>query len=414
MKQIKLLCALLTLAIAVTVFATAADAKAETVRVGLALPSEGSGAKTAVFASSLDFNVYCNGIEIMQSSRVTFRASGQTMTIDGTSVSGTVLIYPQSTVKLALDGREYAYDGCFEISLESRRLKVINVLPLEDYVSAVMPCEIGSNECDEITKAAAIMIRTVPFHRKHASDGCDVCATSCCQNYRGICTDIRLCGIAEQTKGMIITYGGEPIVCTYCNSNGGASCPSGDAWGGQTKPYLQSVLLDEGDECIYWQKTLSQKELFDAVTDYLGVESELAGISAGKSEAGFVTLLTCYCTDGSVYYISGASTIRKLWALESARFDIYFELSASELTASGLQKCGDAYLSSSGACPVPSSPVAVTKDGEQIIATTAVISGSGSGHCVGFSLAGARVLAAKGYDYKQILTFFFTGTEIKR
>ena len=50
-------------------------------------------------------------------------------------------------------------------------------------------------------------------------------------------------------------------------------------------------------------------------------------------------------------------------------------------------------------------------DGEQI--TGYKIYGGGFGHGAGLSQNGADTLAEKGYDYREILTYFFEGINIE-
>ena len=42
------------------------------------------------------------------------------------------------------------------------------------------------------------------------------------------------------------------------------------------------------------------------------------------------------------------------------------------------------------------------------------ISGSGWGHSVGMSQWGAYAMAQQGYTYEEILSFYYTGTEVHR
>lgn len=415
MRYAKLLICILC-AVAITLASTVFKIEGgseQLVRVAIAAPELSSGAKSALFESSGDMTVVlsgtrfkCRRLKITSGSALSLEAYDQSGTLTATKKAAAAIIEG----RLTLDG--IAYDGYFEVSLLGGQIKIVNILPLEDYVKGVMPYEIGSNQHDEITKASSIMIRTVALHKKHSEYGFDVCATSCCQNYKGHkISDERLDRIAESTKGIVLTYEGEPISCAYCNSNGGASCPSSDAWGGSPVPYLSSVVLDEGEFADVWQVTMTAHEINERAAAK-GAKGAITDISLERSEAGFVKRVVLTDTTGKQIIVEDTSKVRKLFGLKSARFDISYYLTGDILTSDGLKDTAVSVITSDGVAEIDT--IHLPAEGESEYTVNVVFDGSGHGHCVGFSLAGAKMLVRRGYKYEAIATFYFPGAELSR
>ena len=420
MRSLKLLlCAVCAAAITLACGVTGgADTAQHTVRVALAAPELGSGAYSADLSSDCgDITVLMHdgNIAVCRSAHAVCKDGKVLLSLYNASQeligSYTDEMFTVSGDKCTYNG--IAYDGEFELCNIQDRLKIINILPLEDYVKGVMPYEIGSNHHDEITKAFAIMARTVAVHKKHCEFGFDVCATSCCQNYKGYkIYDERLRDIVDRTKGQILTYMGEPISCAYCNSNGGISCSAADAWGGSGVPYLDSIELDESEYVVTWQKEMTADEISRRAAAY-GATGDITDIELEYSASGFVIKATLVDTDGNVITIEDTSKVRKFFGLNSARFEIDYYITNDITTADGNADSAGSIITAEGireASAAESFKTAIASGNKADV--IAVFNGSGYGHCVGFSLAGAKVLVKKGYKYKDIATFYFKGARI--
>ncbi len=421
MRYLKLLlCTVCAAAITLVCSVTGgADAPQHTVRVALAAPELSSGVNSAEFSSNADFTI------VLQNGQKRVCRSAYIAASDGNAEislynESRQLIGSYTSQTLGIIGEKCtyngtAYDGEFEVSAVQKQLKIINILPLEDYVKGVMPYEIGSNHHDEITKAFAIMARTVAVHKKHSQYGFDVCATSCCQNYKGYkLYDKRLCDIVDQTKGLILTYCGEPISCAYCNSNGGASCSASEAWGGSGVPYLESVELSEEEYIITWQKEMTASEISRRAAAY-GATGDITDIALEYSSAGFVVKAVLSDTNGNTVTIEDTSKVRKFFGLNSAKFEIDYYVTDDITTADGNADYAGSIITADGIRSVSAAEFFKTANASATSAeVVAVFDGSGYGHCVGFSLAGAKTLVKKGYKYKDIATFYFKGAEISK
>ena len=105
---------------------------------------------------------------------------------------------------------------------------------------------------------------------------------------------------------------------------------------------------------------------------------------------------------GSKIYVNNSknlfSTLKGVFAISGTSDTISMDGSkVSVLTASGLQEIvSDGWIEEG-----------TGKTGEF------VITGSGSGHNVGMSQYGAKAMAENGYDYEDILTFYYTGVTVR-
>ncbi|PYQ10738.1 MAG: hypothetical protein DMH00_10120 [Acidobacteria bacterium] len=138
------------------------------------------------------------------------------------------------------------YRGRLEVRMLGDSLKVINQLPLEDYLRGVVPNEMGPGIYPEIEalKAQAVAARTYLFANRgqFAESGFDLCDSSSCQVYRGFSTEHPLTNQAvEETAGIIATYNGIPIKALYTSTCGGHTEDGVNVFPDQKGPYLKGV-----------------------------------------------------------------------------------------------------------------------------------------------------------------------------
>ena len=121
------------------------------------------------------------------------------------------------------------YRGALELFVNDRaRLNVVNAAPLEDYVRAVVPVELGPDLYPELeaTKAQAVAARTYAVrHRGEFDDeGYDICATPLCQVYGGLEVEHpRSDAAVAATRGEILVRSGEPVEALFTASCGGST-----------------------------------------------------------------------------------------------------------------------------------------------------------------------------------------------
>ncbi len=318
----------------------------------------------------------------------------------------------------------FDFIGVFEYSVSGGMLWLENILGLEDYTKCVMANEIGTNYSVETRKAFSVLARTVPFHHKHANIGFDVCTNpGCCQVYHGT---FRMSEennqIVDSTRGQICTYKGTPIVVLYHNSNGGASCSSVAAWGGNEVPYLTTVFQEEYNDGDKWEHIYSKQEFYDYITSrnkfssLNGTDIDVKIVETDPYGSDYITVLSVSDNNGNVIEVETSEGIRLATGYTSANFKLEYTAEMQVLTADGNIETrpvsgvmtADGYKEFDGFNNKYKTP-----QGIEVEPDTVIVKGSGIGHGVGFSATGSEKLSKDGYSYKYILGYFFNNTTLE-
>ena len=212
-------------------------------------------------------------------------------------------------------------------------------------------------------------------HPKH--DNADVCTDSnCCQGWIDPETYEDAAGLeaarqaVQETKGEVLTYGGDLIDATFFSASGGRTEAAAEVWGGDV-PYLQSV-ESPGEESPYEEdQVVYSLEEFRKLILEAAPEADLSGApetwfqNVQATEGGGVESLQV----GGVSFTG--TTLRSVLKLRSTVFS-----------------------------------VSVTED--EIFIDT-----KGFGHRVGMSQYGAEAMAEKGSTYKEILYHYYQGVTLE-
>ncbi len=337
-------------------------------------------------------------------------------------VGGSLVSFP--TIHRSGAVNTYSYQGYVEYTQKGGKLWVVNCIGLEDYTKCVMANEIGTNVSKETRRAFAVLARTVPLNSKHKSLGFDVCCNSaCCQVYYGT---HRMSeennAIVDSTRGLFCAYNGKPITVLYHNSNGGASCSSVAAWGGNEVPYLTSVFLDEGGETDTWKKEYTKDEFYKYLRSRRTFSSlkdkniSMQIVETDPYGSNYITVLSVTDGCGNTITVENSEDIRSACGFSSANFDIEYQAQAVIVDENGNKKTVNVkgIVTDDGIKPFTGFDEAYHVQGVGTVqADKVVINGEGTGHGVGFSAIGSEKLAADGYSYEYILGFFFPGTNLK-
>ena len=144
-------------------------------------------------------------------------------------------------VPVRLNGKEYR--GKIEVFVNSRgSLTVVNVVPLEDYLLGVVPAELSLPQL-EAQKAQAIAARTYAVANigGYGSKGFDMLPTVWSQVYKGVSIETKMGTQAvRETRGMIATYQGKPIMAYFTSTCGGRTENSENVFD-HGEPYLRGV-----------------------------------------------------------------------------------------------------------------------------------------------------------------------------
>jgi len=155
----------------------------------------------------------------------------------------------EMTADSALTWRGQRYPGTLRVvPLPDGKLALVNVLPLELYLVGVLVQELNPQKFPalEALKAQAVAARTYAVRNRngYAQRGYDLCATPACQVYAGVPepeqAPLAYTAVAE-TRGEVLTYGGEPIQAFYTSTCGGHTDSAEFIFPRFAAPYLQGV-----------------------------------------------------------------------------------------------------------------------------------------------------------------------------
>lgn len=252
-------------------------------------------------------------------------------------------------------------------------------MELEEYLVGVVLAEMPAYFEEEALRAQAVVARTYTLRAsatggKHG-DG-SICTDSrCCQAYVSVMDYLERGGTGESvdkvrsavldTSGQVLIYDGELIEATYFSCSGGLTEDAQAVWGTEY-PYLKSVASPGEENAAHFSDVVSfsfqelEKKLGIALSEkpdqWFGAVTYTAGSGVKTIEIGGIEYT--------------GTQLRNLLGLRSTMFD-----------------------------------VVITED--SILFYT-----RGFGHRVGMSQYGADAMAANGSTYKEILAYYYQGTEL--
>lgn len=428
MKKFKVLFIICLIFLSVHISVNAAEYK-DILRVGL---SYGSSAKaTASFSSAAVINIYDVNTEeyitsIPQNTPFTLNAAEAVVQCD-LFWSYTNVVRLESAGTIFYNNKEYR--GSFEVRNNGDLLRVINIVNMDDYLASLLGKEMSSSWPLEALKAQAVCARNfaVANSDKHASYGFDVCATQDCQVYGGVSSEAESTRRAVQaTKGVTVTYEGEIVQLYYFSCDGGYTENSEDVWV-NALGYLRGkkdIYENPEHATLYsWKKTFTKKQIEDILANRGKSVGELLNVVIEeKSENNGVLKLTFIGTEGKSSITKSA--VRSYLSLYSNTFTIerhkdepIEEEAEAEtmtvLTGSGMQQVEKPtyVLSADGLCELSYEKEEEVEEVEGNY-DSYTFNGHGYGHLVGMSQWGAYSMAMEGFNYKDILNFYFTDIEI--
>ncbi|MDR1159090.1 MAG: stage II sporulation protein D [Syntrophomonadaceae bacterium] len=257
--------------------------------------------------------------------------------------------------------------------------KCINI-PLEEYLIGCVAAEMPSSFEAEALKAQAVCARTFALRKcldgKKYADGADLSDNpNNCQAYidektfnerhldKNKILYSKIIAAVQETRGIIITYQGEPIDALYHSTCGGKTESAKQAWG-KDITYLRSVKCGYCKDSAYYQR--QQEFTWEQVKDRLHLTgSEISIKVMATTDSGRVK--TVLAGNQKI----SAEKLRQSLNLPSAWLNI---------------KAGKNKL---------------------------LINSRGYGHGVGMCQFGANGLAKQGNDYKKILRTYYDGVDFR-
>lgn len=327
----------------------------------------------------------------ISSDKISLSASGRQVQFRSEKADS-VWIFPIEDALISVEGKSYR--GKILVVNSGKKLNVINVLPIEDYLKGVVPHEIGKldESMIEALKVQAVAARTYAYrhYNSRASLGFDVYATVQDQVYQGSAGETELTNAAiDATKGVVLTSG-ENFIEAYYHSTCGGYTDGVEVWGLAPVPYLKSQSDMNADSAwcsassyTSWKKVYSEKELLSMFRANFGEAK-----AVGKSSFGGIQQIEVKSTfpGGRIAELE-VLTDKGIFTVKGDRIRWLFKERGKIL---------------------PSSKFQISKNGK-----VWVLDGSGFGHGIGMCQMGARARAKAGQNFQEILEAYYPGAELQ-
>lgn len=347
---------------------------------------------------------------------------------------------------LSINGITYR-DGVSLLKDATSRITVINKVTVERYIKGVLNAEMSYAYPAEALKAQAVTARSYALANigKHKKYGFDICASNCCQVYKGVSAEYPETNAAcEATKNLIISYGGKIVPGFYYANSGGHTQNSEDVWSSPLG-YLRAV-KDDFAPFYSWSGQIS--------FDELKTKLDNKGYNPGKIKSVYIGRR--YTSGAVAEFVIEGSNEKITLTKENVRTTLGLAAVKSTLFSMGASAnpeiktdSADAVLSlytSSGPSSIKNTIHIVSGDGqvtetelelitifdgknmielkslqaqateftqETVTSGQVFFSGLGYGHGVGMPQSSAKEMAYKGYNYSDILNFFYTDIKIE-
>lgn len=283
----------------------------------------------------------------------------------------------EGDVTVAADSASLSVSGVLQVMVRGKGLTLLNQVDLEEYVKGVVPAEMHAGWHPEALKVQAVVARTYALYQRLANGEreYDVAAGTQDQVYRGRRgLDQRVQQAVESTRGLVLTYGGAPILAAFSSTAAGPTEDAMNVWS-QDLPYLKGVdcPFDANSPYYQWRASFKLQDLEDKLRrEGIGIGPIATLTPFAYSQAGRVTKIRLLHARGEL--ILRGEDLRRLV----------------------------------GYTVIPSTQFEVEAIGESV-----VLSGRGAGHAVGLCQWGAKEMADLGYPFTTILAYYYPGTEVK-
>lgn len=357
------------------------------------------------------------------------------------------------------------YRGSFEIapqefSFEPAKhkspLRLVNLVPLEEYLKGVVPWEMEPSAPLEALKAQAICARGELLAKiqagRHRADGFDVCDYDHCQGYPGMENESERSSLAvEQTAGLVLMRDGKIADAVYGTNSGGITADKNDVWRGGPEPHLRSVRdfdprlhretadavkphMTEADWLFYCShnlpsyaqpgedevRALRARRRKSARTAELFQEDDLPEFYRWSREVSLSDLASAASLKSPVPFAS----VEKIEVVDRAasghikKLDVIGKAADGTPVRASYEKDGAIRSMLSGrlgsTTALPSSTFAVVPRLANGVLTGFAFKGAGWGHGAGMCQRGAQNHARAGWSARQILQWYFNGVELRQ
>ena len=288
------------------------------------------------------------------------------------------------------------YAGELRVSLNDKKLNIINYLKLEKYLKSVVGSEMPKEFPLAALQAQAIAARTYALKLLDKNKLFDLHSTQASQVYLGLESEtVKINRAVKSTNSLVLFYKDQLIDAVFHSSSGGRTESSGQVWKYQL-PYLKSVIdYDHNSTKYRWTNKFTSAELEKIFPDLGGVNSIHI---IDRSNTDRVLKIILYGTNRNKI-ISGKNLRKKLKLLSTKfEFDLKFNPSDSTNVYNKLN-FDNKLVNDFAPQPLPLIP-------EEFFL---LVRGFGAGHGVGMSQWGAKAMAERGSSFRKILKHYYTG-----
>lgn len=292
--------------------------------------------------------------------------NGKNFNLNNFPQNGAFLISSDSPIYV--DKIKRNYGGAISFRVNNKKLDIVNRVDMDEYLKGVLPKEMSPSFPMESLKAQALCSRSFAInnYNKFIKNGYNLDDTTRSQVYYGKDVEEKTTNKAvEETIGQVIKYDGKVAETIFCASSGGYTVASSEAWGGNSVPYL--ISKEDPYSVHPWKYELKNSDL-----KKLNL-SDVFSVSLDYNNSNRVNNLTFSTSKGDV------------------------KIKATDFR----NKIGNTIIKS-------------TLFDVNVIGNKVFVSGKGYGHGVGMSQYGAVEMAKKGSNYKDIIEFYFPGTNIEK
>jgi len=313
-------------------------------------------------------------------SHASIRSDDRGFDVSGKIIATDILEVLSDGKPVSLNGRRY--DGDLHIFKNDKNLLlVVNVIPMEDYLTGLVASEISSSWPIEAIKAQAVASRSYATYQKEARSSkqsnalYDIEAGVMDQVYHGKKGDEkRLRAAVDATKGEILKKRGQTVKAFFHSSCGGETEKASNVWG---ESNVFSAVKDP--YCLRspdsnWSFVITIAEFINKLREN-GFPAETIEKIEIESKKGNPRIATTQIDTGNQTIYIQTNDLRKIL---------------------GFQRLKSAWFN-------------VKLEGNSL-----VFSGKGFGHGVGMCQWGAKGMAEAGKNYREILEFYYPGTKIEK
>lgn len=347
----------------------------EKVRIGLFANKELQEIEFLIDQGSAMLQSEASSIILTQGTKVSFRnnsgmvsAHADTIHFNGKKISlQAANIETVFQIQFSPKSRKLKYGEQLEFRVVNNKLEIVNVMPLDTYISGVVEAEGGPNHELEYYKSQAVISRTYLLSQfyKHIDDGYNLCDQTHCQAFNGLPKHEHIMtNAAEQTKSLVIVDENANLITSAFHSNCGGRTNSSEYVWTRALPYCREIV---DTFCIKMPNSNWEKRI--PINDWKNYLAKKRLSSADSANYAY------FPGEKEVYYREGETRVplidmRKDLKLKSTYFSAY-------------------------------------QEGDEM-----VLVGQGFGHGVGLCQEGAIRQAQLGYNFEDIIHFYYYNVKI--